>query len=77
VSGASTRRRLTGRLLRLDLGPGVIVLEAADGSRWSLDGQVDPALIGRMVEVEGDEDSGAFGFSMVGPTLQLRSIRAR
>jgi hypothetical protein len=34
-------------------------------------------LIGRMVEVEGDEDSGAFGFSMVGPTLQLRSIRAR
>lgn len=70
------KQLLRGRLMRADLGPGVLVLETADGQRWSLEGRINPGLVGQQVEVEGDEEEGAFGFAMVGPTLQVRQIRA-
>ncbi|HND34377.1 MAG TPA: hypothetical protein PKY30_23880 [Myxococcota bacterium] len=65
---------IRGKLVRRDIGPGVWVLETARGS-YSLRGAVPAALEGLQVEVEAEEED-SFGFSMIGPTLRLGTIRA-
>ena len=65
---------MKGKLVQDDLGTGVWVLEADDGRRFQLQGDVPDKLAGKRVEVDGQE-SGLFGFGMVGPTLKVKSIR--
>ena len=69
-----SKRTLRGRLIRADIGTGAWVLEADDGVRWQLAGDVPAALAGRQVTVEGAE-AALFGFSMSGPTFQVASVR--
>ena len=70
-----SKRTLRGRLIRADIGTGSWLLEAEDGVRWQLAGDIPTALAGRDVTVEGAE-AALFGFSMSGPTFQVASIRA-
>lgn len=66
----------TGILSRLDLGPGVWVLETDDGERIALYGEIPPALTGRRVKVQGREVE-AMGIAMVGNTaIHVQSVTA-
>lgn len=68
-------RVVVGTLEHSDLGTGGWTLVDAQGSRWSLAGVVPAELAGRRVRAEGTERA-LYGFSMSGPVLELRSIRA-
>lgn len=65
----------TGRLERRALEGGTWVLHTARGERVLI-GEVDPALAGAEVVVEGDEVEG-FGLFMAGPQVEVRHIRRR
>ncbi len=69
--------KLHGKLRRMDLGPGVWVLETGDGELVSLYGEVDAKLDGKLVEVRGRTVDG-MGFAMVGDrAFEVTSVRAR
>ena len=68
-------RDYTGTLEHVDLGAGAWVLVDDEGTRWQLDGDIPDKLAGRRVCVTGKQ-SGAFGFSMAGPTLKVRKVEA-
>lgn len=63
-----------GTLSKLDLGPGVWVLETDDGERIALYGEVPSALSGQRVRVKGREVE-AMGIAMVGNTaIHVQSV---
>jgi hypothetical protein len=65
-----------GKLVKADLGGGGWVLEADDGKRYQLAGDVPKELAGRRVEVRG-KAAESFGFLMTGdPTLEVERITA-
>jgi hypothetical protein len=65
-----------GKLVKADLGGGGWVLEADDGKRYQLAGDVPKELAGRRVEVRG-KPAESFGFLMTGdPTLEVERITA-
>jgi hypothetical protein len=65
-----------GKLVRADLGGGGWVLEADDGKRYQLAGDVPKELAGRRVEVRG-KPVESFGFLMTGDaTLEVERITA-
>ena len=67
---------MKGKLVRADLGGGAWVLEADDGKRYQLAGDVPKELAGRRVEVKG-KPTESFGFVMTGdPTLEVERITA-
>ena len=67
---------MKGKLVRADLGGGGWVLEADDGKRYQLAGNVPKELDGRRVEVRG-KSVESFGFLMTGdPTLEVERITA-
>ena len=67
---------MKGKLVRSDLGGGGWVLEADDGKRYQLAGDVPKGLDGRRVEVRG-KSVESFGFLMTGdPTLEVERITA-
>jgi hypothetical protein len=68
--------KLTGTVSLRDLEGGVWVLEGDDGRTYELIGG-DRKLRkkGSRIEVEGEIDSGAVSFAMVGPVLQVKKYR--
>jgi hypothetical protein len=65
-----------GKLVRADLGGGAWVLEADDGKRYQLAGNVPKELAGRRVDVRGKAVE-SFGFLISGdPTLEVEKITA-
>ena len=67
---------MKGKLVKADLGGGGWVLEADDGKRYQLAGDVPKELAGRRVEVRGKQTE-SFGFLMTGdPTLEVERITA-
>ena len=67
---------MKGKLVRADMGGGGWVLEADDGKRYQLAGDVPKELAGRRVEVRG-KTAESFGFLMTGdPTLEVERITA-
>jgi hypothetical protein len=67
---------MKGRLVKAELGAGAWILEADDGKRYQLSGDVPKNLAGRRVDVRGKEVE-AFGFAMTGdPTLEVETITA-
>lgn len=65
--------KVTGKLERSRLEGGSWQVRARDAT-WTLLGDVPPALAGREVVVEGDEEGG-MGIHMAGPMLRVRSVR--
>ena len=67
---------MKGKLVKADLGGGGWVLEADDGKRYQLAGDVPKELAARRVEVRGKQ-AESFGFLMTGdPTLEVERITA-
>ena len=67
---------MKGKLVRADLGGGGWVLEADDGKRYQLSGEVPKELDGRRVEVRG-KPVESFGFLMAADaTLEVERITA-
>jgi len=65
----------TGKLVRVDLGTGGWVLETRDGKKIALFGDVDAALAGTQVEVQGTKLEGS-SFMMTGDAMvQVDRIR--
>lgn len=64
-----------GVLRREDLGAGAWMLEADDGTRWQILGEVPEALAGTRVAIEGEPEA-AFGFAISAPTLRARQVRS-
>jgi len=70
--------KLTGTVSLRDLEGGVWVLEGDDGRTYELvggDGKLRTK--GSRIEVEGEIDSGAASFAMVGPVLRVKKYRPR
>ncbi|MCB9676001.1 MAG: hypothetical protein H6737_12835 [Alphaproteobacteria bacterium] len=67
---------LKGTLKYVDLGPGQWVLETRKG-KVSLFGDIDTALDGREVEVEGDAVDGMSASMVGGSAVSVRSVRAK
>lgn len=69
--------KLTGTVAFRDLEGGVWVLEGDDGRTYQISGG-DRTLrqSGRRVEVEGQVDSAALTFAMVGPVLKVKRYRS-
>jgi hypothetical protein len=65
----------SGKLEHVDLEGGLWQIRAKEGT-FTLRGRVPAGLSGKDVEVEGDLDEG-FGFSMNGPAIAVRNVRAR
>lgn len=71
--------KVEGTVVREELGPGVYLLETADGQRYALKGG-DAGLLkdGQQVTVEGDLNSGAIGIGMTGnPVLAVKGYELR
>lgn len=71
--------KIKGTIRKDDLGPGVFVIEADDGSRYVLDSS-DAKLRkeGQKVEVDGTVDEAAMGIGMTGdPTLRVKSWKPK
>lgn len=51
-------------------------LEGLDGQVFELEGDVGGEWIGRAVVIEGTIDRDALSFTMTGPRLVVKSIRA-
>ena len=65
---------MKGKLVRADLGAGGWILEADDGKRYQLAGEVPKELAGRRVEVRG-KSIESYGFVMTDdPTLEVEKI---
>lgn len=67
--------KLKGTLEFKDIGPGQWVLKTRSGT-VSLFGDIDAALDGRSVEVEGDEVEGMSAGMMGGPSGKAVSVRS-
>lgn len=65
-----------GTLTFVDIGPGQWVLNTKRG-KVSLYGEIDPALEGREVEVEGDDVEGMSNTMTGGRGMTIRSVRAQ
>lgn len=68
-----------GTIRKSDLEGGVWQLVAEDGEIYEIEGDnTDPLLRkeGSRVEVEGSVDKNAMSFTMTGPRLKVKSIRA-
>ena len=64
-----------GKLVRVDFGPGAWVLEADDGSKLQLAGEIPSNLVGQRVSVKGKTVTG-MGFAMLGHEMvEVRSVR--
>ena len=57
--------KVTGRLVRVDLGAGGWALETDDGRKIELQGSIPGGLAGQRVKVTGSKIS-SFGFTMIG-----------
>jgi hypothetical protein len=71
--------KLTGTVRRSDLEGGLYQLHADDGVIYELDHQLDDALLrrdGARVEIDGTIDKQAVSFTMTGPRLRVRAVRA-
>lgn len=66
---------LKGKLKYVDLGPGQWVLETS-GGKVSLFGDIDTALDGREVEVEGDEVDAMSASMLGGKAVAVRKVSA-
>jgi len=65
----------TGVLVRVDLGPGLWVLQTDDGKEHKLDGRVPEGLADKRVVVEGRR-SRALGIGMLGGgTIEVKKVR--
>ena len=65
---------MKGKLVRADLGAGGWILEADDGKRYQLAGDVPKELANRRVEVRG-KPASSYGFVMTDdPTLEVEKI---
>ncbi|MEZ4316045.1 MAG: hypothetical protein R3F61_01005 [Myxococcota bacterium] len=67
--------KVTGKLKFVDMGPGQWVLETATG-KVALFGDIDSALDGRKVVVEGDAVDGMSASMVGGDAVAVRSVRA-
>lgn len=67
---------IKGKVKKEDLSGGIWILEADDGSRYTLNGG-DSGLLkdGQRATVEGSVDKGAFGIGMVGETFKVSSYK--
>ena len=68
--------KLTGRVSFRETEGGVWVLESDDGRTYQIvggDGRLRKS--GQRVEVEGEVDSTALTFAMVGPVLKVKRYR--
>jgi hypothetical protein len=62
--------------VKQDLGPGVFLLEAKDGSRYSLEaGDAGLRKHGLKVEVEGELVAGGVGIAVQGKVLKVAKYR--
>lgn len=68
---------MRGTIKRSDLEGGVYQLHAEDGEIYELEG-TDPLLRkeGAKVEIDGHVDKNAMSFSMTGPRVKVKSIKA-
>lgn len=66
--------KVEGTVVREELGPGVYLLETADGTRYALKGGDEGLLkAGQRVTVDGELNSGAVGIGMTGnPVLAVK-----
>lgn len=69
--------KFRGIIKRNDLEGGHFQLAAADGVDYELEGS-DPLLRrdGLRVEIEGSVDDEALSFTMTGPRLKVKSVKA-
>jgi hypothetical protein len=69
--------KLTGTIRRNELEGGFYQFIADDGTAYELEG-TDPLLSrdGAKVEVDGTVDRQAMSFTMTGPRLKVKSVRA-
>lgn len=66
--------KLTGVIRRSDLEGGAWTLEAG-GETYQLSGALDAARDGLKVEVEGKVQKDMMGIGMMGPQLEVKSIK--
>ena len=65
--------KISGKLIKDDMGSGGWVLKTPDGKKVSLYGDINEAWANKAVTVEGEEGSG---FGMAGTTsLRINSIK--
>ena len=57
---------LSGTVVKADLGPGVLMLETADGKRYALTGATNRLEAGARVSVKGLLEGDAVGIGMTG-----------
>ncbi len=69
--------KFRGTIKRNDLEGGHFQLASSDGVDYELEGS-DPLLRrdGLRVEIEGSVDGGTLSFSMTGPRLKVKSVKA-
>ncbi len=69
--------KLRGTIRYNDLEGGHYQLVAEDGTTYELEGS-DPLLAkdGARVEIDGQVDQNALSFTMTGPRLKVRSVKA-
>jgi hypothetical protein len=69
--------KLRGTIVRSDLEGGVYQFHAEDGTVYEVDGD-DPLLKqeGAKVELDGAVDKNVMSFTMTGPRLKVKSIKA-
>jgi hypothetical protein len=69
--------KLTGTVALRDVEGGVWVLEGDDGRTYEIaGGDQNLRRKGRRIEVEGEVDSAALSFAMVGPVLKVKKYRS-
>lgn len=69
--------KLTGTVLFRDIEGGVWVLDGDDGRTYEISGgDRNLRKKGQRIEVEGDVDSAALTFAMVGPVLKVKRYRS-
>ena len=69
--------KFRGTIRKSDLEGGVFQLVAEDGEIYEIEGN-DPLLKkeGCKVEIDGSVDKNAMSFSMTGPRLKVKAIKA-
>lgn len=66
--------KLTGTIRRSDLEGGLWILEAEDGDRYQLQGQVDALKDGARAAITGKVERSAFGIGMSGPIVTVTKV---
>jgi hypothetical protein len=66
--------KLTGTIRRSDLEGGLWILEAEDGDRYQLQGQVSGLKDGARAAIHGKVERSAFGIGMSGPIVQVSKV---